>query len=158
MKRTDSFANTEFCDQTSKAQGEIQRLHKHILVEENPINHIINCKIIVSPVWGWTRILPPLLPGDSLKKIHSMMVVMMVMKVVIPWKHTCHEEEDEILRWKHIPVIMAIIVSLYCVYTRLTMAPILQVFIMSVYSSNIGSTTRSFIKNLNIVIKEKLGP
>ena len=50
LKRTDSFANTEFCDQTSKAQGEIQRLHKHILVEENPINHIINCKIIALPV------------------------------------------------------------------------------------------------------------
>ena len=40
LKRSDSFANTEFCNRTSKAHGEIQRLHKHILVKENPINHI----------------------------------------------------------------------------------------------------------------------
>ena len=92
LKRSDSFANTEFCNQTSKAQGEIQRLHKHILVIRNPIiyhldkfyeyyllyifihntnyifaNRLQSCKIIVLPVWRWTRILPPLLPGDPLK-------------------------------------------------------------------------------------------
>ena len=85
------------------------------------------------------------------------MMVMTMMMMVIPWKHTDHDDEDDILHRLHIPVIMTNIISLYCVYTRLAMASILQVFIMSVYSSNIGSTTSSFIKNLNIVIKEKLG-
>ena len=83
------------------------------------------------------------------------MMVMTMMMMVIPWKHTCHDDEDDILRRLHIPVIMTNIISLYCVYTRLAMAPILQVFIMSVYSSNIGSTTSSFIKILNISSSRK---
>ena len=45
------------------------------------------------------------------------MMVMTMMMMVIPWKHTCHDDEDDILRRIHIPVIMTNIISLYCVYT-----------------------------------------
>ena len=100
--------------------------------------------------------------------------------LVMPWKHTLYGEEDDDdgddddddgnpqethLSWwwgwhssprrLHIPMIMTNVISLYCVYTRLAMASILQVFIMSVYSSNIGSTTSSFIKILNISSSRK---
>ena len=88
-----------------------------------------------------------------------MMMVMMIMMMVVPWKHTCQDDEDDILRRLHIPVIMTNIISLYCVYTS-----------QAGYGINITSVhnERLFIKyRINnkffhqnseyIVIKEKLG-